>query len=112
VEVTRRANHKPYNGEGRGMGRYFEIRSFGGPIRVNTVRFRSHENSFGSIETSTFREVTVDQIAEPGRPIYIACNRGRTVDLSELEVEWEATDRNRRSYAIIELVENNGSSSR
>lgn len=112
VEVSRRTAYKPYNGEGRGTGKYFEIRAFGGPVRVTAVRFRCHENSFGSIETSNFREVTANQIAEPGRPIYVACNRGRACDLSELEVEWEATDRNRRSYAIIELVENNGTDRR
>lgn len=106
-DVSRNLTYKPYNGEGRGMGRYVEVRAYGGAVHVTAVRFRSHERAVGAFDTSVIREVSVDQIAEPGRPLYIPANRGRTVDLSDLEIVWDSHERNRRSYATVELVEAN-----
>lgn len=107
AEVNRNRTYKPYNGEGRGMGRYIEVRAYGGGVQVASVRFRSHERAAGAFDTSVLREVAVDQIAEPGRPLYIPANRGRTVDMSDLEIVWDNADRNRRCYATVELVEAN-----
>jgi hypothetical protein len=54
------------------------------------------------------RELTVDAVVQPGQPLYVPCNRGRMVDMSELEVEWGPADRgSRRALATIDLVENN-----
>jgi hypothetical protein len=105
IEVTRQAVYKPYEGKGRGQGRYFEIRSYGGPIRVKSVRFRNYESAFGLVGTSIDREVAVDQICEPGTPLHIPCNRNRLVDVGDLEIEWEAVG-NRKAYGAIDLIEN------
>lgn len=105
VEVARNPRYQPYEGQGQGQGRYFEIRAFGGEIRVKAIRYRNHERSFGVLGTSAIREVVVNQIVEPGAPLFIPCNRGRWVDISDLEIEWDAGERGRKAYGMIELVE-------
>jgi len=106
VDVSRNPRYQPYEGRGRGQGRYFEVRAFGGPVRVIAVRFRIHERALGVAESSVIRELAVDQVAEPGSPLYIPCNRKRWADVSALEVEWEAEGRgNRRVLATIELID-------
>ena len=104
VEVSKNPEYMPYDGQGRGQGRYFEIRSYGGPVRVKSISYRSHENAFGVIGTSVVRELTVDQIASPSQPLYIPCNRERFVDLSELQVTWENADGRRQTYATIDVI--------
>lgn len=105
VEVGRYPVYQPYDGQGRGQGRYFEIRAYGGEVLVKGIRYRSHENSFGVVGTSAIREITVNQVVEPGAPLYIPCNRKRWVDVSELQVEWQPGSRGRKPYGTIELVE-------
>lgn len=105
VDVNKSPVYQPYNGQGRGQGRYFEIRAFGGAVRVKSIRFKSQENAFGLLGTTGVRELAVDQVAEPGRPLFIPGNRRRWVDVTNLEVEWEGADRDRRAYGTIELVE-------
>jgi len=105
VDVVRNPVYLPYNGQGRGQGRFIEIRAFTGPVRVKLVRFESHERSFGVADATVMREVPVDLIAQPGQPLYIPCNRGRWVDLTGLEVEWGPAERGRRALATIDLVE-------
>jgi hypothetical protein len=105
VEVARNPTWQPYEGRGRGQGRYFEIRAYGGDVLVKAIRFRNHENAFGLLGTSLVREITVDQAVEPGAPLYIPGNRNRWIDISELEVDWEPVQRGRKVYATIELVE-------
>jgi len=104
VEVSRNAVYRPFNGQGRGEGRYFEVRAFGGPIRVKRIRYVSHENNFGVISTSVQRELNVNQIASPSEPLYVPCNRERYVDLSQLEVEWESADPRRTAHGIIDVL--------
>lgn len=104
VEVARTPVHRPYNGQGRGEGRYFEIRAFAGPVRVKRIRYVSHENNFGVISTSVQRELNVNQIASPTEPLYIPCNRENFVDLSNLEIEWENADPRRNAMALIDLI--------
>lgn len=104
VEVSRSPVYRPYNGQGRGQGRYFEIRAFGGPVRVKRIRYVSHENNFGVIGTTVQRELAVDQIASPSEPLYIPCNRDRFVDLSQLEVEWENADTRRNALGTIDVI--------
>lgn len=105
VDVVRNPVYMPYNGQGRGQGRFIEIRAFTGPVRVTLVRFESHERSFGVADATVMREVPVNVVVQPGQPIYVPCNRGRWVDLSALEVEWGPADRGRRALATIDLVE-------
>lgn len=105
VDVSKNPTFKPFDGQGRGQGRFFEIRCFGGPVRVVAIRFRSHENALGAFTNTVEREVTVDQVATPGQPVYVPCNRNRWVDISDLEIDWETEDRGRRTFATIELVE-------
>lgn len=105
VDVDRNRVFEPYEGRGRGQGRYFEIRAYGGPVRVKAIRFVAHNNAFGSIDNGGDREILPDQVATPQQPLVIPCNRNRIVDLSALEVEW-VNDSNRKAYATIELVEN------
>lgn len=108
VDVVKNPVFQPYDGQGRGQGRYFEVRAFSGPVRVKLVRFQSHERSFGVAEAAVIRELTVDEIVQPGQPLFIPCNRGRMVDVSDLEVEWGPAERGgRRALASIELVETN-----
>lgn len=108
VDVSRNAVYQPYDGQGRGQGRYFEIRAFSGPVRVKLIRFQSHERSFGVTDSAVVRELSIDQVVEPGQPLYVPCNRGRSVDVSDLEVEWGPADRNgRRTLATIDLVDSN-----
>ncbi|MCY2963059.1 MAG: hypothetical protein NT069_05290 [Planctomycetota bacterium] len=108
VDVSRNPVYQPYDGQGRGQGRYVEVRAFSGPVRVKLVRFQSHERSFGVTDASVIRELTVDEVVEPGQPLFVPCNRGRMVDVSNLEVEWAPADRGgRRVMATIDLVENN-----
>lgn len=109
VDVAQARSFSPYNGEGRGQGRYIEVRTYGGAVRVKTVSFKSHEQAFGLMGTTVIKEIAVDKIAEPGRPLYIPCNRGKTVDISGLGIEWDNADRNRRAFATVELVENDPS---
>jgi hypothetical protein len=104
VEVNKFPTYQPYEGRGRGQGRYFEIRAFGGPVRVKAIRYRSHENAFGVIGTSVQRELTVDQIASPTDPLFIPVNRERYVDLSDLEIDWENADNRRKTFAVIDVV--------
>lgn len=104
ADVARSPVFRPYNGEGRGQGRYFEIRAFGGPVRVKRIRYVSHENNFGVIGTSVTRELAVDQIASPQEPLFVPCNRERFVDLSQLEVEWENADNRRNAFGTIDVV--------
>lgn len=104
VEVARAPVYRPYNGEGRGQGRYFEIRAFGGPVRVKRIRYVSHESSFGVLNSNVTRELTVDQVATPQAPLFVPCLRDRFVDLSQLEVEWENADPRRSSFAAIDVV--------
>ncbi len=104
VEVARAPVYRPYNGEGRGQGRYFEVRAFGGPVRVKRIRYVSHENSFGVLNSNVTRELDVDQIASPSTPLFIPCMRERFVDLSQLEVEWENADTRRSAFATIDVV--------
>jgi hypothetical protein len=104
ADVARSPVFRPYNGEGRGQGRYFEIRAFGGPIRVKRIRYVSHENNFGVIGTSVTRELAVDQIASPQDPLFVPCNRERFVDLSNLEVEWENADNRRNAFGLIDVI--------
>ncbi|MGQ0637200.1 MAG: hypothetical protein ACT4QC_21535 [Planctomycetaceae bacterium] len=108
VEVGRYPTYQPYEGQGRGRGRYFEIRAFGGAVRVVAIRFKSHENAFGLVGTSTTREITINQTVQPGEPLFIPCNRQRWVDVSELEIEWEPAQRGRKVYGLIELAESTG----
>jgi hypothetical protein len=105
VEVGRYPQYQPYDGQGQGRGRYFEIRAFGGDIRVKAIRYRNHENAFGVLGTSGVRELPIDQVVEPGAPLFIPCNRRRWVDISDLEIEWEPAQRGRKPYGLIELVE-------
>lgn len=104
VEVAQYRVYRPYNGEGRGQGRYFEIRAFGGPVRVKTIRYVSHENNFGVLSSNVTRQLTVDQIATPSEPLYIPCMRDRFVDLSGLEVEWENADPRRNAFGTIDVI--------
>jgi hypothetical protein len=103
AEVARSPVFRPFNGEGRGQGRYFEIRAFGGPIRVKRIRYVSHESNFGVIQNSVTRELAVDQIASPQEPLFVPCNRERFVDLSNLEIEWDNAG-NRGAYGVIDVV--------
>lgn len=105
VEVSKYRTYAPYDGKGRGQGRFVEVRSFGGSVYVKAIRFRSHENALGLLGTSVVREIPVDQVVEPGQPLYIPANRGRFVDMSDLEIEWADGDRGRRAYGHVELVE-------
>lgn len=105
VDVSRSPVYRPYNGQGRGQGRYFEIRAFGGPVRVKRITYVSHESNFGVIGTSVTRELAVDQIATPNEPLFIPCNRDRFVDLSQLEVQWENVDNRRTAFGIIDVIE-------
>jgi hypothetical protein len=105
VEVARNPTYQPYEGQGQGKGRFFEIRAFGGEIHVRGIRYRHHERSFGVLGTSAVREMPVDQIVEPGAPLFIPCNRGRWVDMTDLEIEWEPGARGRKPFGTIELVE-------
>jgi hypothetical protein len=106
VDVARNATYQPYEGKGRGQGRYFEVRAYGGPVRVVGVRFRMHERALGVAESSVIRELAVDEVAEPGRPLYIPCNRRRWADVSGLEIEWQVEGRgNRRVLATIDLID-------
>lgn len=105
VDVAKNPTYQPYDGQGRGQGRYFEVRTYGGAVNVRAIRFRNHENAFGVLGTSATKEITVDQVAEPGQPLYIPCNRNRWADISNLEVDWENAERGRRAFATIELVE-------
>lgn len=105
VDVTRNPTYQPYEGQGEGQGRYFEIRAFGGDVNVKAIRYRNHENAFGVLGTSVVREISVDQVVEPGAPLFVPCNRKRWVSISDLEVEWEPGQRGRKPYGIIELVE-------
>ncbi|MFN0050637.1 MAG: hypothetical protein ACKV0T_00510 [Planctomycetales bacterium] len=107
VEVARNPTYQPYEGQGRGQGRYFEIRAYGGDVRVKSIRFRNHENAFGVLGTSGVREIAIDQVVEPGTPLFVPCNRNRWVDVSDLEVDWEPAQRGRKAFGLIELVENN-----
>lgn len=104
VEVGRTPVYRPYNGEGRGQGRYFEIRAFGGPVRVKRIRYVSHENSFGVLNSNVTRELDVEQVASPNTPLFVPCLRERFVDLSQLEVEWENADNRRGAFATIDIV--------
>ncbi len=104
VEVARSPVYRPYNGEGRGQGRYFEVRAFGGPVRVKSIRYVSHENNFGVLNSNVTRQLTVDQIASPKEPLFIPCLRDRFVDLSQLEVEWENADPRRSAFATIDVI--------
>ena len=104
VEVARSPVYRPYNGEGRGQGRYFEVRAFGGPVRVKTIRYVSHENSFGVLNSNVTRQLTVDQVASPNAPLFIPCLRDRFVDLSQLEVEWEDASQRKTALATIDVV--------
>lgn len=104
VEVARAPVYRPYNGEGRGQGRYFEIRSFGGPVRVKRIRYVSHESNFGVLNSNVTRELTVDQVATAKEPLFVPCLRERFVDLSQLEVEWENADPRRTAYATIDVL--------
>lgn len=105
VEVARVPTYQPYDGQGRGQGRYFEIRSYGGPVRVRAIRFKNQESAFGVLGTSGVRELLVNQVAEPGRPLFVAGNRRRWINVSDLQVDWEPASRDQRAYATIELVE-------
>lgn len=105
VDVGQNPTFAPFNRQGRGQGRYFMIKSFGGAVRVHAIRYRSHENAFGLVGTSTVRELNVEQDSQPGNPLYVACNRGRWADISELEVDWEPASGRRGTLAIIELVD-------
>ena len=104
VEVARSPVYRPYNGEGRGQGRYFEVRAYGGPVRVKSIRYVSHENNFGVLSSNVTRQLTVDQIASPKEPLFIPCLRDRFVDLSQLEVEWENADPRRSAFAAIDVI--------
>lgn len=104
VDVARAPVYRPYNGEGRGQGRYFEVRSYGGPVRVKRIRYVSHESSFGVLNSNVTRELDVDQVATPNAPLFIPCMRERFVDLSQLEVEWENADGRRNAFATIDVV--------
>jgi hypothetical protein len=74
-------------------------------VRVVAIRFRRHENALGAFTNTVEHEGTVDQVATPGQPVYVPCNRNRWVDISDLEIDWEGVDRGRRTFATIELVE-------
>lgn len=104
VEVARAPVYRPYNGEGRGQGRYFEIRAFGGPVRVKRIRYVSHESNFGVLNSNVTRELTVDSVASAKEPLFVPCLRERFVDLSQLEVEWENADPRRSAYATIDVL--------
>lgn len=104
VEVARAPVYRPFNGEGRGQGRYFEIRAFGGPVRVKRIRYVSHESNFGVLSSNVTRELAVDQIATPQEPLFVPCLRDRFVDLSQLEVEWDNADPRRKAFAAIDIV--------
>lgn len=106
VEVTPRlSSYLPYDGKGHGTGRYFEVYAYGGQIRVRSIRFASYDPSTGSTQ---IRDLTIDSIVEPGRPLYVACHRRRWVDASNIEITWESNSRN-RVYGTIDLVESSPS---
>ena len=104
VDVTKNPTFSPYDGKGHGHGRYFEVHAFGGAVRVKSIRFTSYENSFGVLGTSTSREIVVDEVVQPGQPLFVACNRGLSTELSQLEIEWDSAD-GRRSYGTLDLVD-------
>lgn len=106
VDISKSPTFQPHDGDGRGQGRYVEVRAFGGPIRVKSIRFRSHENAFGLLGTSVLRDITVNQLVQPGDPVFIPCNRKRWADISDLQIEWENADRNRKAWGTIDVVEN------
>lgn len=105
VEVSKPGRYLPYDGKGQGTGRYFEVKAFGGPIRVRKIRFRELVNSFGTISSSVPRELIVDKVIEKGETKFFACYRERLVDLTGIEVEWEPVDPRIRAYGSIDLVE-------
>lgn len=105
-DIGRYPTYRPYDGQGRGQGKYFQIRSFGGDVRVKSIRCKNHENAFGLVGTSAICDIPVNQVVAPGEPFYVPCNRGRWVDISDLEIEWEPVQRGRKVYGMIELVEN------
>lgn len=99
--------YAPYDGKGEGSGRYFEVQAYGGPIRVKQIRFIEISRSFNA-DIRTERVVSANNaIVDVNQPLFIACNRGRMVDVTGIRVEWEPVDRNRRTYGNIDLVEDN-----
>ena len=104
VEVqARQSAHMPYDGRGHGRGKYFEVRSYGGPIRVRGIRYSSYNSATG---TTLPKELALDEVVQPSRPLFVQCNRGRWVDASQVEIIWESAERgNRRVYGSIDLVD-------
>lgn len=106
VEVRNAQIYAPYEGKGQGTGRYFEVKAFGGPLRVKQIRYVEINRNFNTIDTNSERVVPMNgAIIDANSAIYIPCNRGRSVDVTNIRIEWEPTDRNRRTYGLIDLVE-------
>lgn len=104
-EITKLATYIPFDSEWRGQGRYLVVTAFGGPVRVKSIRFRSHENAFGLLGTSVQRDISVNQVVQPDRPVYIPCNRKWWSDVSDLQIDWENIDRTRRTFGTINIAE-------
>jgi len=105
-EIRNAETYAPFDGKGQGTGRYFEVKAFGGPIRVTRIRYTEVHQNFNTISTNVERVIPIDgAIIDANRAIYVACNRGRSVDVTNIRIDWEPVDRNRRTYGAIDLVE-------
>lgn len=110
VEIRNSQTYSPFDGKGQGTGRYFEIKAFGGPLRVSQVRYLEIHQNFNGINTSVERSIPVNgAIIDANSAIYVPCNRGRLTDVSNIQIDWEPVDRNRRTYGSIDLSEDDKS---
>lgn len=106
VEIRNPESYAPYEGKGQGTGRFFEVKAFGGPVRVKRILYTELNRNFNTIVTSSEKSVPANgAIVDAGAVLYFPCNRGRSVDVTNIRIEWEPVDRNRRTYGSIDLVE-------
>jgi len=106
VEIRNAETYSPYDGKGQGTGRYFEVKAFQGPIRIRRILYTEINRNFSTIQTTSERVVNANNVVvNANSAIYLPCNRGRSVDLTNIRIEWEPVDRNRRSFGSIDLVE-------
>lgn len=110
TEIRRGETYSPYDGKGQGTGRYFEVKAFGGPVRVSQIRYTEIHQNFNTFNTNVERTIPVNgAIVDANSAIYIPCDRGRLTDVANIRIDWEPVDRNRRTYGSIDLSEDDKS---
>lgn len=88
----------------KGKARYVKIEAWGGDLKVKSVKFTIIEAVFDYLTFDYQTELRVNRDATPAKALLLEVERGRSADVSAIEIDWDPSG-GRQVYARVSLVE-------